>query len=475
MQLIEAVAGEEWWEDVTVPMLEVARKRLRALVKLIEKAKRKPVYSDFEDELGPEMTVGLPNLQPGTNLERFRAKALQFLSAHENHITIHKVRFNEPLTLSDLDELERMMMEAGVGSAEDFVRAKEQSKGFGLFLRSLVGLDRQAAKEAMAGFLSAGTASANQIEFVSLIVDHLTENGVMDAALLYQSPFTDHSPHGPEGLFSPQQVEQLFSERRLVERSCLPEAARQEQSNSPVMKDTEQVGVTNEELAEVHGDAPVHEVEEHEPARVILLDSDRQLVREAADRLLRSRSERDVWVVLWTRPGLLCQVKEGALIAFGTQPPAASIAEHGIENHRPLDHPANRAKTTVAVVRLANRFVERFVVDVVQAATSDRPWLDGLREASGHQSGHELTAVPAAYCPGKLAVLPLQKTSGMNHDGHDELALPLRQAVLAQSGHAADADAVEARAGRIFVRHRNSSIPRGRGPERPPPPREATT
>jgi Amino acid permease len=98
-----------------------------------------------------------------------------------------------------------------------------------------------------------------------------------------------------------QRSPELFSERRLVERSGLPEASRQEQSNSPVLEDTEQVGVTNDELAEVHGDAPVHEVEEHEPARVILLDADRQLVREAADRLPRRRSERDVWVVLWTR------------------------------------------------------------------------------------------------------------------------------------------------------------------------------
>ena len=120
--------------------------------------------------------------------------------------------------------------------------------------------------------------------------------------------------------------------------------------------------------------------------------------------LPRRRSERDVWVVLWTQPGLLRQVKEGPLIAFGTQPPAASIAEHGIENHHPLDHPADRAKTTVAVVRLANRFVERFVVDVVQAATSDRPRLDGSRESSGHQSGYEVTAVLAAYRLGELAV-----------------------------------------------------------------------
>ena len=131
-------------------------------------------------------------------------------------------------------------------------------------------------------------------------------------------------------------------------------------------------------------------------------------------------------------PVSLREVEEGALVAFGTQPPAASIAQHGIENHHPFDHPADRAKTTVAVVRLADRFVERLVVDVVQASTSDGPWLDGSRESAGHQSGHELTAVLAARRAGELAVLPLQKTSRVDHDGHQELTLPLRQAVVAR-------------------------------------------
>ena len=47
-------------------------------------------------------SVELPALQPGTNGERFRAKARQFLKAHENHITIRKVRLNHQLTSSDL-------------------------------------------------------------------------------------------------------------------------------------------------------------------------------------------------------------------------------------------------------------------------------------------------------------------------------------------------------------------------------------
>jgi type I restriction enzyme R subunit len=72
-------------------------------------------------------------------------------------------------------------------------------------------MDREAAKQALAGFLSGKTLGANQIEFVNLIINHLTEHGVMDAALLYESPFTDLTPKGPEGIFSSEQVDELIS------------------------------------------------------------------------------------------------------------------------------------------------------------------------------------------------------------------------------------------------------------------------
>lgn len=53
--------------------------------------------------------------------------------------------------------------------------------------------------------------ASNQIEFVNLIVNHLTENGIMDASLLYESPFTDIVPQGPEAIFSPIQIESIVS------------------------------------------------------------------------------------------------------------------------------------------------------------------------------------------------------------------------------------------------------------------------
>ena len=93
----------------------------------------------------------------------------------------------------------------------EFEHGFDLSHGLGLFVRSLVGLDREAAKQAFAGFLTGKTLNASQIEFVNLIVDHLTEHGVMGAALLYESPFTDVTPRGPDGIFSPPQLDELLA------------------------------------------------------------------------------------------------------------------------------------------------------------------------------------------------------------------------------------------------------------------------
>ncbi len=211
MALIQDLQTDEWWQDVTVPMLEVVRRRLRNLVKLIERQQRRPIYTDFEDEMGAEAGVALPGFGDGTDFAKFRAKAQVYLRAHQDHIAIRKLRTNKALTTTDLAELERMLQESGIGTPEDIVRAKTDSQGLGLFVRSLVGLDREAAKEALAGFLVGKTLGANQIEFLNLIVNHLTEHGVMEAARLYESPFTDLTPQGPEALFSITEIDELIA------------------------------------------------------------------------------------------------------------------------------------------------------------------------------------------------------------------------------------------------------------------------
>src|ERR1017187_5863627 len=167
MELIADVQTDEWWQDVTTAMLERVRRRLRDLVQFIDKQSRKPVYSDFEDVLGAQIDVELPGFRTGDDFERFRAKARSFLLAHQDHVAIHKLRMNRALTSADLAELERMLGDAGIGGPEQINQAKETSHGLGLFVRSLVGLDREAAKTALGEFLAGKSLAANQIEFVT--------------------------------------------------------------------------------------------------------------------------------------------------------------------------------------------------------------------------------------------------------------------------------------------------------------------
>ena len=208
LELIIELQTDEFWQDITTPILENVRKRLRTLVKFVDKTKRQNIYTDFLDLMGEEREIELPGFSAGIDVDRFRDKTQQFLRAHETDPVIHKLRWNERLNKDDLDALEKMLIAAGAGTTTDFLKVNADG-GLGLFVRSMVGLDRQAAKRAFDSFLTGKVLTANQIQFVNLVIDYLTQAGWMSAAQLYESPFTDFSPKGVEGVFSADQVVQL--------------------------------------------------------------------------------------------------------------------------------------------------------------------------------------------------------------------------------------------------------------------------
>jgi type I restriction enzyme R subunit len=222
LELIRDLLRDEWWQDVTVAMLEEARRRLRGLMGLIETISREPLYTNFADELGELRERDAAALLSRDEFQQFRLRARDFLRAHDDHLTMQRLRRNQPLTPADLNELEQFLISHGIGDQQAIARAREECNGFGVFIRSLVGLDRNAAKELFAHYLAEGTHTATQIRFINEIIDELTSRGAMDPARLYDPPFSDLAPTGPEGLFSDAEAEQLFDLLQLINDRARP-------------------------------------------------------------------------------------------------------------------------------------------------------------------------------------------------------------------------------------------------------------
>jgi type I restriction enzyme R subunit len=226
-ELLRDLVEDEWWVDVTLPMLEVVRRRVRGLVRLLEKRRRAIVHTDFIDDLGDldEIEIAIGGGGGPADFERFREKARAYLLAHADHVALQRLRRNLPLTQTDLDELESMLRMAGIGDAADLTSARSFNGGLGAFIRSLVGLDRGAATDALSGFVSGRTLTANQLDFVNLVVEHLTANGAMDVGLLYEPPFTRVAAGGPESLFAESDLDALIDAIRVVAVNAMPRDA----------------------------------------------------------------------------------------------------------------------------------------------------------------------------------------------------------------------------------------------------------
>lgn len=217
--LIQELQTEAFWKDITLAMIESARRRLRGLIKFIERKSIEPVYTVLTDEIGTSSEVALKDFSTGINLAQYKRKVEAYIRANENHIAIARLRLNKPLTPQDLQELERFVYESDV--VEGRMRFEEcYGSGVSLpaFIRSLVGLDRNAAKEAFGRFLDESRYSSQQIRFVEMIIERLTKAGSVEPGQLYEPPFTSVHFSGLDGAFSDSDADAIVDVLERIDR-----------------------------------------------------------------------------------------------------------------------------------------------------------------------------------------------------------------------------------------------------------------
>ena len=228
LEYLASMQESGFWEGIDLHGLEEVRLRLRKLVPFLDKKTQKIVYTDFQDQVigvRDEEVVHMPKMT-GVQYEK---KVKAYLRNHLDHIVIHRLRTNQPLTATDLQGLETTLAEIGEDDGQTLLTgllARSQEPSLAHFVRNMVGMDRAAAQRAFSGFLSDQSLTPPQIRFVEMVIDQLTARGVMEASALYEPPFSNLHTGGPEALFGGKKnvIEGIFDTLKAVQSGLMVKA-----------------------------------------------------------------------------------------------------------------------------------------------------------------------------------------------------------------------------------------------------------
>jgi len=197
--LIENLKNPDFYKDLGHKHIDSIREEIRELVKYLENTGRQPIYTNIEDS-EVEITSAEPAVPYGINTI-YKKRVESFIRENKHHITISKLSTNKPITHEELYALEKILFDGDErGSKEDFEKEFGQQP-LGRFIRSIIGLDTEAANKAFAGFLQTGNLRAAQMTFINTIISYLTKNGTIDKKMLFEPPFTDQHDQGLFGVF----------------------------------------------------------------------------------------------------------------------------------------------------------------------------------------------------------------------------------------------------------------------------------
>ena len=187
-ELINRILHTDYLENAGINEFEHIRENLRDLVKYIPSG-RTTYTTNFTDEL---LSVEWNESElENDDLKNYKLKAEYYVRQNQNNVVIAKLKSNQPLTPDDVKVLEEILWKE-LGTKQDYEN-EYGSKPLGEFVREIVGLDMNAAKEAFAEFLNDTSLDSNQIYFVNQIVEYIVHNGLMkDLSVLQDAPFTDN-------------------------------------------------------------------------------------------------------------------------------------------------------------------------------------------------------------------------------------------------------------------------------------------
>lgn len=213
-ELVKQPLNEDFWKNKGLNHLEKIRFGIRELMKYIDPVDQKYITTNFEDAILEEQIVTtifgeVERESYGNPFTNNKHRLEEIIRKNKNNITISRIQNGEPITEEELKSLEAILfsnkiqkeqVEKEIGHRLDMVA----------FIVGLIGLSSEKVNAAFADFINKYQLTAVQIQFLDTIKLFLTNNGKIDPAKLYDSPFKNYHSLGIDGVFNEEQADYIF-------------------------------------------------------------------------------------------------------------------------------------------------------------------------------------------------------------------------------------------------------------------------
>lgn len=181
---IKEVMENDFWENVNLTKMEKVRNELRELIKFLGREVWTIIESNFQDST----IVKEGGSSPRPQFKNYKQRVIDYLCENSWKGAIYKVKNLIQLNNEDIKELEHILCDE-LGTKEDYDGICNKMS-FGVFVRSIVGIDKEKIMSLMSEYQSQYNFNSRQQEFIHQIVDFVLENGdIVPDDLINTEPF----------------------------------------------------------------------------------------------------------------------------------------------------------------------------------------------------------------------------------------------------------------------------------------------
>jgi len=210
-EAINQVRNKSYWAAVTPLDVDVLRRDLRSIMKYqqaLPAGRVSPLEYDVPDRdfAGEGYTPRLDGLELIAYTHRVEQVLRERMASNP---TLARLRARESVSDADLEELARAVLQV-----DDKANVKhligyqpEARRSLAAVFRGLVGLDEAAVDRAFSEFVHRHPSlSAQQLRFLQLLKNHLSQHGTIELERLYEPPFTTLHAEGVDGVFPDPEI-----------------------------------------------------------------------------------------------------------------------------------------------------------------------------------------------------------------------------------------------------------------------------